>query len=69
VAALHVCATPNSERVSTPLCWTQLKGDPAYRYREFWHVTSCARCGEEMSREGDEYYGDDMADIHWKWRQ
>jgi hypothetical protein len=47
----------------------KVKGDPAYRYREFWHVTSCARCGEEMSREGDEYYGDDMADIHWKWRQ
>jgi hypothetical protein len=24
VAALHVCATPISERVRTPLCWTQL---------------------------------------------
>src|SRR5690348_3653937 len=25
VAALHVCATPISERVGTPLCWTQLE--------------------------------------------
>jgi collagen type II alpha len=25
VAALHVCATPVSERVRTPLCWTQLR--------------------------------------------
>ena len=24
MAALHICATPISERVSTPLCWTQL---------------------------------------------
>jgi hypothetical protein len=45
------------------------KGDPPYQYREFWHVTSCAKCGAELSRQGDEYYGDDMADIHWKWRQ
>jgi hypothetical protein len=47
----------------------KIKGDPPYRYREFWHVTSCANCGDEMSRQGDEYYGDDMADIHWKWRR
>jgi hypothetical protein len=45
------------------------KGDPPYQYREFWHVTSCAKCSAELSRQGDEYYGDDMADIHWKWRQ
>lgn len=47
----------------------KVKGDPPYRYREFWHVTACTKCGEETRREGDEYYGDDMADIHWKWRR
>jgi hypothetical protein len=47
----------------------KVKGDPPYRYREFWHVTACAKCGEEVHREADEYYGDDMADIHWKWRR
>jgi hypothetical protein len=47
----------------------KIKGDPPYRYREFWHVTSCTKCGAEMGREGDEYWGDDMADIHWKWRK
>jgi hypothetical protein len=47
----------------------KVKGDPPYRYREFWHVTSCSKCGKEMHREGDEYYGADMADIHWKWRR
>jgi hypothetical protein len=47
----------------------KVKGDPPYRYREFWHVESCASCGEVLRREGDEYWGDDMADIHWKWRQ
>ncbi len=45
----------------------KIKGDPPYPYREFWHVTSCTKCGE-AHREGDEYYGDDMAEIHWKWR-
>jgi hypothetical protein len=45
----------------------KIKGDPPYRYREFWQVTACTKCGEEMHREADEYYGDDMADIHWKW--
>lgn len=47
----------------------KIKGDPPYRYREFWHVTACTQCGDVVSREGDEYYGDDMADIHWKWRR
>jgi len=47
----------------------KVKGDPPYPYREFWQVESCAKCGEEVSREGDEYYGDDMAEIHVKWRQ
>jgi len=45
----------------------RIKGDPPYPYREFWNVTSCTKCGE-AHREGDEYYGDDMAEIHWKWR-
>jgi hypothetical protein len=47
----------------------KIKGDPPYRYREFWHVTACTKCGKETHREADEYYGDDMADIHWKWRR
>lgn len=45
------------------------KGDPPYPYREFWHVERCTKCGRELHREADEYYGEDMADIHWKWRR
>lgn len=44
----------------------KIKGDPPYRYREFWQVTACTKCGKETHREADEYYGDDMVDIHWK---
>lgn len=47
----------------------KVKGDPPYRYRDFWHVTACTKCGKEVHREADEYYGDDMADIDWKWRR
>src|ERR1022692_3714405 len=42
------------------------KGNPPYLYREFWNVSTCSKCGDQH-READEYYGDDMADIHWKW--
>ena len=45
----------------------QREGDDPYLYREFWHVQTCTRCGA-ANRESDEYYGADMADIHWKWR-
>lgn len=44
------------------------KGDPPYLYREFWNVTVCGKCGKETQREADEYYGEDMAEIHLKWR-
>jgi hypothetical protein len=39
-----------------------------YRYREFWHVQTCMKCGL-TERESDEYYGDDMATIHITWRR
>jgi hypothetical protein len=67
-------AVANGVCVHTPGSRTEfgeirVKGDPPYRYREFWNVTACTKCGEETHREADEYYGDDMADIHWKWRR
>ena len=42
--------------------------DDPYRYREFWHVETCKKCGL-TKREADEYYGDDMATIHVTWRR
>lgn len=70
----HIGPTPTADSSCTHAFTThmefgdiKIKGDPPYPYREFWQVTSCTKCGE-AHREGDEYYGDDMAEIHWKWR-
>jgi Trypsin-co-occurring domain 1 len=59
VAALHICATPISERVSTPLCWTQLTGIDVVTCNKPWCRLSAwaqlVRWGGEMS--------DDVADV------
>lgn len=39
VAALHACATPISERVGTPLCWTQLQGQEFFLAAEYLLAT------------------------------
>jgi hypothetical protein len=65
IAANNICAHSLSSHME--FGDIRVKGDPPYQYREFWHVTTCAKCGKETHREADEYYGDDMADIHWKW--
>jgi hypothetical protein len=65
IAATSLCA--HSLNNHTEFGDIGVKGNPPYRYREFWSVTTCTKCGKETNREADEYYGDDMADIHWKW--
>jgi hypothetical protein len=43
------------------------EGNEPRPYREFWHLYACTSCGVAR-REDDEYYGDDMAQIHMTWR-
>jgi hypothetical protein len=42
--------------------------DRERRYRPFWSRSTCSGCGAERSHDSDQYYGDDMAIVHLKWR-
>jgi hypothetical protein len=57
---------PPHELRFTRTRWGQIQyREPVGRYKEFWHVYSCA-CGAETKEERDEYYGDDMDTVWWR---
>lgn len=43
--------------------------DRERRVRPFWSRSVCSDCGTERLHDSDEYYGDDMAIVHLKWRR
>lgn len=56
----------NHEFSGTYFEWGDIEASGARRIRPFWSVQECKNCGETW-READEYYGDDMAEVHRKW--
>jgi hypothetical protein len=46
--------------------WGEIEVRSGERSRPFWHVRECAKCSA-TEREADRYYGEDMAEVHFKW--
>jgi len=42
--------------------------DSERRLRPFWSRSVCSNCGAERLHDSDQYFGDDMAIVHLKWR-
>jgi formylmethanofuran dehydrogenase subunit E len=46
--------------------WGKIEVQDGHQSRPFWQVQECKKCGETR-RESNRYYGDDMAEVPWKW--
>ena len=46
--------------------WEEIEDRDGQLSRPFQQVQECKKCGETR-REGDRYYGEDMAEVHLKW--